>query len=87
MKFGATTSQSASTSHGDNVLQLRDNMDADADVMHNVVALHAGPILNIVEAIDAPSVDIAHDRSVGSAASCIDGVCSIDWKPRRPTAA
>jgi len=84
MKFGATKAQSASTSHGDNVFQI---MGIDADVMHNVVALHSGPILNIVEAIDAQSGEIAPEGSVDNAASCIDGVCSINWKPRRPTAA
>jgi len=87
MKFGATKAQSASTSHGDNVLQMQENMGIDADVMHNVVALHSGPILNIVEAIDAQSGEIAPEGSVDNAASCIDGVCSINWKPRRPTAA
>lgn len=66
----------------------------------NVVAIHSGPVISVVafastfeegsviaESITDSSAERADDDAEGSSSSCVNGVCSINWKPKRPTAA
>jgi|LakMenEpi03Aug12_release.lakeMendotaPanAssembly.Ray.scaffolds.fasta_scaffold87628_2 hypothetical protein len=66
----------------------------------NVVAIHSGPVIGVVagastldevtvitESLTDSSAERAGDDADGASRSCVNGVCSINWKPKRPTAA
>ncbi len=68
-----------------NVLRLVKNEESNADALDNVVAMHPVTELNLVE-LDNIS-EISSGVMSAAAESCVNGVCSLSWKPNRPSAA
>ena len=66
------------------VLRLIHNDESDGAI-DNVVALHPVTELNLVEFDNI--VEIVAHPATGAAEQCVDGVCSINWKPNRPSVA
>ncbi|MBS1953176.1 MAG: hypothetical protein JST89_03265 [Cyanobacteria bacterium SZAS-4] len=66
------------------MLRLVEQEDSQGAV-DNVISLHPVVELNIVE-LDNVS-EIVPSAGITAAEPCVDGVCSINWKPSRPSAA
>ena len=67
------------------VLRLVEEEDSIQGAIDNVIALHPATELNVVELDNIAELT----PSVVNAAAepCVNGVCSITWKPTRPSAA
>lgn len=103
MKFGNSdkskvTSDNVLTMHAD--LYSVSELDAfSLPSESNVVAINSGPVIGVLEydgrvtvAVEEASIsDVdSEDNAPGQDSApdaCMNGVCSISWKPRRPTAA
>lgn len=72
------------------MLRLIQNEVADAEALDNVVALHPSTEHNVAElnVVELDNiVEMAPHSGTANAEACVDGVCSINWKPQRPSAA
>jgi len=67
------------------VLRLVENEESSLDAVDNVVSLHPATELNLVELDNI--TEISAGASAGAAEQCVNGVCSLNWKPNRPSAA
>lgn len=97
--FGPFKPQAADHTSGDNVLPLRASAKVDIDCEfspENLVALHGKLIMSVVDNISSAAEEATDDNQtaevelkaeLGSEGACVNGVCSINWKPKRPTAA
>jgi hypothetical protein len=80
--------RSEDTAHSCNVVQLRKNEQLeDFMLVTNVVELHKSTTsLNLVELDNIVELTSPESNSDDSS-ECANGVCSVSWKPNRPTAA
>ncbi len=97
--FGSFKPQAADHTSVDNVLPLRASAEVDIDCEFspiNLVALHGKIIMSVVDTNssvveeatdDSQKAEVALTAESGSEGACVNGVCSISWKPKRPTAA
>ncbi|HEY9677815.1 MAG TPA: hypothetical protein V6C76_07385 [Drouetiella sp.] len=61
-------------------------------VSNNIVSMTHAVDLHVVESdnvldLATALVDVAVDATEEAGGSCTNGVCSVSWKPKRPTAA
>ncbi|CAN5587294.1 hypothetical protein BH10CYA1_BH10CYA1_23250 [soil metagenome] len=66
------------------MLRLIQN-EKSSDQIDNIVELHPVTELNLVELDNIVGITAHH--ATAATESCADGVCSINWKPSRPSAA
>jgi len=82
--------RSEDTAHSSsNVVQLRKNKQLeDFTLVTNVVELHKSTttFLNLVELDNIVELTSPESDS-DDTSQCANGVCSVSWKPNRPTAA
>jgi hypothetical protein len=84
--IGSAPSEETAHSSG-NVVQLRHYEQLeDFTLPTNVVELHKAASLNLVELDNIVELTSAESDSE-ELSECANGVCSVSWKPNRPTAA